>query len=127
MLTGIHHVAVKVADFDRAVKFYTDMGLRFVRSWSDPAKKAAMLDTGAGIVELFSGGPESAPEGFYVHLALASSDVDADFQKALSHGAKPHKDPADYHINVDAGSKMDVRIGFVVSPTGEILEFIKHS
>ncbi len=127
MLAGIHHVAVKVADFERAVKFYRDaLGLRFVRSWGDATKQAAMLDTGAGIIELFSGGPESAPEGFFVHLALTSDDVDADYKNALAAGAKPHKEPADYHIAVTAGSKMDVRIAFVISPTGETVEFIKH-
>lgn len=127
MLTGIHHVALKVRDFERAVKFYRDdMGLRFVRAWGDATKQAAMLDTGAGIVEIFSNGPDDAPEGYFVHLALSSDNVDADYQKAIVAGAKPHKEPADYHIAVSAGTQMDVRIAFVISPTGETVEFIKH-
>ena len=127
MLTGIHHAAVKVANFEQAVKFYRDgLGLRFVRSWGDATKQAAMLDTGAGIIELFSGGPDTASEGLFIHLALTSDNVDEDYRKALAAGAKPHKEPADYHIEVTAGSKMDVRIAFVISPTGETIEFIKH-
>jgi len=126
MLTGIHHIAIKVADFERAMKFYRALGLRFVRSWGDATKQAAMFDTGAGIIELFSGGPESAPEGLLVHLALTTDDVDGDYQRALAAGATAHKEPADYHIAVTAGEKMDVRIAFVLSPTGEVVEFIKH-
>lgn len=126
MITGIHHIALKVADFDRAMRFYCDtLGLRFIRSWGDETKKAAMLDTGAGIIELFSGGAADAPEGLFIHLALSSDDVDGDYQRALAGGATTHKKPMDCAVKSSSGMDMNVRLAFVVSPTGEIVEFLK--
>jgi hypothetical protein len=101
------------------------LGLQFVRSWGDASKQAAMFDTGAGIVEIFSGGPAQAEEGFIVHLALTSSDVDADYNRALAAGATSQKIPADYDIKASEGSGMKVRIAFVISPTGEVIELIR--
>lgn len=127
MISGIHHIALKVADFNRAMDFYTNgIGLKFLREWGDETKTIAMLDTGCGIIELFSNGIKEPGEGMMPHLALCSSDVDGDYAKALAAGAKPHIEPKDFEINARRGSSIKVRLAFVVSPTGELVEFLKE-
>lgn len=123
MITGIHHVALKVNDFDKAFKFYTEtLGLKCLRTWGEGNGRAAMLDTGRGIVELFAGGA-AASEGAFFHMALQSNDVEADYRKALTAGATSKMEPAEMRIPVTSGADFHVKIAFVFAPTGEIVEF----
>ena len=126
MVTGIHHTALRVDDFDRALKFYVEaLGLKVYRTWGEGAARAAMLDTGAGYIELFAGGRKPEGENGFFHLALASDDVDGDYQKALNAGAVSKMVPQDFTIPVTSGAPFAARAAFVFAPTGEIVEFIK--
>ncbi|MBP5233741.1 MAG: VOC family protein [Planctomycetes bacterium] len=123
MVKGIHHVALRVEDFAKAMRFYRDaLGLKELRAWGEGDGRAAMLDTGDGIIELFAGG-KGASEGSYFHLALRSDDVDGDYAKALAAGATVKQAPAEVNVPVTSGAPMRVRIAFVFAPTGEIVEF----
>ena len=55
---GFHHVAVRVADFDSAVNFYSEvLGFSPKITWGEGDKRAVMLDTGNGsYLEVFAGG-----------------------------------------------------------------------
>ena len=121
---GFHHVAIRVADFDRSVAFYQALGFEPVRDWGEAPKRAAMLDGGDGtVIEIFEGGSVEAPgEGRILHFALRASDCDAAHALALSAGAVETMAPK----NVDIASRpapLPVRISFVRAPGGEIIEF----
>ncbi|HBQ64396.1 MAG TPA: VOC family protein, partial [Clostridiales bacterium] len=46
---GIHHIAMKVSDYDRSVCFYRDgLGFSLVNQWGEPGNRACMLDAGEG-------------------------------------------------------------------------------
>ncbi len=126
---GFHHVAVKVHDFDAAVRFYTE-GLGLVKkiAWGEGDQRAVMLDTGDGnYLEIFAGGEVATPsEARMLHFALRSSDCDAAHALAIEHGAVERMAPKDVNIAADVGT-VPVRISFVVSPTGEVIEFFQNS
>ena len=125
---GFHHVAVKVADFDAAVKFYTEtLGFRPDISWGEGDKRAVMLDTGDGsCLEVFAGGKAGAkPEGALIHLALRTGDCDAALARARAAGAEVTMEPTDVDIAVHKRKPLPVRIAFCRGPAGEILEFFQ--
>ena len=120
---GIHHVAVRVRDFDASVAFYREtLGFVPVLAWGEGNGRAVMLDTGRGdCVELFAGGPDSErPEGAWIHLALRVSDCDAVLAKVREAGCVVTMDATDVAIPGDP--PMPVRIAFFKGPDGEVLE-----
>jgi len=49
LLRGIHHVAIRVKDFDASLAFYTDgLGMTQTMAWGEGDKRAVMLDAGNG-------------------------------------------------------------------------------
>lgn len=127
MVSGIHHIAVKVPNFEESLAFYQQgLGLKLVRAWGEGEKRAAMLDSGCGLVELFAGGTEQSAEGRMIHLAFVSSDVDGDYERSLAAGAKPHREPCDFEIKATSGGDLPLRLAFVVAPGGELVEFMQE-
>jgi glyoxylase I family protein len=124
---GFHHLAIKVADFDGAVKFYTE-GLGFVVAarWGDGDGRAILLDTGDGnYFELFAGGkPSAEAAGPFVHVALRSDNVDAALARAKAAGAVVTMEPKD--VDIPSTPPLPVRIAFCKAPGGEVLEFFCH-
>lgn len=123
---GIHHVAMKAADFDATVKFYTE-GLGFVRKfgWGEGAEQAALLDSGNGnYLEVFAGGQLNPPDGNYMHVAFRSDDVDTDFARALNAGAVPTIEPKD--VPIEGDKLLTFRIAFCKGLNGEVIEFFQN-
>jgi len=129
---GFHHVAIKVVDFDGAVAFYKNgLGLTEKVSWGEGDERAVMLDTGDGnYVEIFAGGKaETASEGRMIHFALRTADTDAAHAKALAAGAVETMAPKNVDIQnrtPTAPPVVTVRISFVRTPSGEIIEFFQN-
>ena len=77
LIKGIHHVSLKCCndkEYEGEIHFYKDiLGIPVVRSWD----AGIMLDTGSGIIEIFSDGQDNLPQGTIRHFALATDDVDA--------------------------------------------------
>jgi glyoxylase I family protein len=124
---GFHHVAMKVADFDAAKKFYTE-GLGFTEkiTWGEGDKRAVMLDTGDGnYLEIFAGGSAATPEGVVMHFALRTSNCDAALARARSFGAQVTMEPKDVEIP-SKPFKAPVRIAFCKGPGGEVIEFFQN-
>lgn len=125
---GLHHVSIRVKDFDATVDFYTHgFGFKSVVSWTmNDGARAIMLDTGNGtFLEVFSGGPEvPQPAGLFAHIALASEDCQADFQRAVEAGAGVDRAPMEVTIPSDPPTK--VRIAFVKGLDGELIEFFQY-
>ncbi len=124
---GFHHVALKAADFDAALKFYTEgLGMKFYTSWGEGNGKIAMLDLGdGGILELFAGGDEChGGNAGYIHFALKVDDVDAAFDRAIECGARVKSKPAVVPLD-SKPVKLTLNCGFVYGPSGEEIEFFK--
>ncbi len=126
-ISGIHHVAIRVRDFDKSVKFYTE-GLGFSKgmAWGEGDKRAVMLDMGGGnYLEVFAGGcTEEKPEGAYLHLALHSENCDKSLAQAVAAGACTTMEPTD--IDIQSNPPTPVRIAFCKGFDGEIIEFFQN-
>lgn len=126
---GFHHIALKVADYEKAYRFYTEvLGLEEYASWLSGEMKIALLDMGDGrYLELFSGGTEEdAANQRYIHFAFAAPDVKAAFDMAVAGGAEAMKEP--FEKTVDATPrKLTLNCAFVRGMGGEELEFFKLS
>jgi glyoxylase I family protein len=124
---GFHHVAMKVHDFEGAVKFYTEvLGLREKLAWGEGDKRAVLLDTGDGsCLELFPGGPATPkPEGPILHFALNTTNCDAVLERARKAGAKVTMESTT--IDLDSRpAKARIRIAFCQGPAGELIEFFQ--
>jgi len=126
-IKGIHHIAIRVKDFDRTFDLYTRvLGMKCTLAWGEGDKRAAMLDTGNGAcVELFGGSQlDRLPEGAFFHLAFATDDTDAAFAAAIAAGCTEQKAPFDFVINGQP-APLPVRLAFVYGYDGEILELFQ--
>lgn len=108
MIVGLHHVAIGVDDFDKALKFYTEaLGFEIVQQSEfdndalanqaiglDAVKaKMAMLKTSNAFVELWQYS-NPAPQDLrsrpcdygYPHLALQVDDIQMEYDRLVTHG-----------------------------------------
>ncbi len=121
---GFHHLALKVANYDEVVKFYTEgLGFACLRTFPNGSGEGCMLDMGDGaILEIFPDATATQPqEGGFVHFALSTEDVDGAYQTALAAGATTHMEPCD--LTIASNPAMPVRIAFVKGLAGELVEF----
>jgi glyoxylase I family protein len=128
MSKGLHHVSITVKDFDATVELYTKgFGFKPSVGWGkEGEKRAVMLDMGDGaFLEVFSGREDApTPDGIIAHLALASDDTDADFQRAVNAGAGVQMEPKT--VNLPTATPTPVRIAFVTGLDGESIEFFQY-
>ncbi len=131
LITGFHHVAFRVKDFEAALKFFIDgLGLKVCKTWTmkKTGKRAAIISCGGdSFIEIFGSGVDGDSyddKGMY-HFALRTDDVEAAHQLALDHGATEDMPPTRVTINMDQGAT-DVTISFVQSPVGIIIEFFEN-
>lgn len=129
---GLHHLAIASADFDRSVKFYTEvLGCRPTMQWQTTRGQAVMLDVGDGnYVEVF--GREAAgdlpAEARLLHLCLRCDNLDEVVERVRKAGATITVEPKDVPIeNRAEGGKPDitVRLAFFTGPDGEIIELMQ--
>jgi glyoxylase I family protein len=127
-VSGFHHIAMKVADFDAAVRFYKEgLGLPERIGWGEGDSRAVMLDTGNGnYIEIFAGGKAGEkPEGALLHLALRTDDVDTAVARAVAAGATVTVEPKEVTIP-SVPEPTPVRLAFIRGPAGEIIEFFDN-
>ena len=123
MITGMHHAAMRTYDFDKAVRFYEEgLGLKPCFKSGEGDKRMILFPVGTSYIEIFADGTEK-PHGAIEHFALSSDDVDSDFAKAIAAGAKEERSPVDIKVPGTFGGELDLRVAFVISPTGEMIEF----
>ena len=125
---GFQHVAVRVADFDGAVHFYSEvLGFSPKVTWGEGDKRAVMLDTGNGsYLEVFAGGTTpSTTDGPILHYAIRAHDVDAVIENARAHGATVTVEPKDVTIQ-SKPFEVPVRIAFFRGPAGESIELFRN-
>ena len=125
-INGFHHVAIRVKDFDAAVRFYKDgLGLKERLAWGEGAKRAMMLDAGNGdCIEVFGNGSDAPGDGVIVHISLRTDDCEAALSRAAGAGATITVPAKNVEIPAKTGPT-PVRIGFCKAPGGEIIEFFE--
>lgn len=128
LITGFHHLAMHVKDFDASLKFYTEgLGFKVTRAWGqEGSRQTVLLDTGDGnYLEMSSGGPqEPKPEGAFVHLALRTTDTDRAIERARAAGAEVTVEPKS--IVIGATPPIPVRLAFFKGPDGEVIELFEQ-
>jgi glyoxylase I family protein len=125
---GFHHVAVRVHDFDAALRFYKEaLGFTERVTWGEGDKRAVMLDTGNGsYLEVFAGGQAQPPErGSLLHYAVRTDDVDGAIERAKKFGMQVTVEPKDVTIP-SKPFPLPVRLAFCKGPGGEEIEFFKN-
>ena len=127
-IKGLHHVSITVTDFDATLEYYTK-GFGFTQSsaWDrGGGERAAMLDMGNGaMLEVFSGRTtEPGEDGIIAHIALASDDTDADFERAVAAGAVVQMEPTT--VNLPGDPPTPIRIAFVRGLDGDVVEFFQY-
>lgn len=124
-IKGFHHVALKCRgkdEFDKTVSFYCDvLGMSVARTWGEGDSSAAMIDTGAGLFEIFANAPDRLGAGAFRHLALCVEDVDACVEAVRAAGYPITDGPRD--ICIPSTPPYPARIAFCIGPVGEEIEF----
>ena len=127
-ILGVHHIALKAMGdekYGKLMEFYRDiLGMPVVREWSSGGGKAAMLDTGAGLLEIFSNATDELGMGALRHLAFAVEDTDACIEAVKAAGYKVTMEPTD--IIIGSEPPYPARIAFCIGPVGEEVEFFKE-
>lgn len=121
MIQGLHHISMKTqndAEYAKVRAFYTEViGLSVVKE----CDACTLLDTGAGLVEIFRNGTEPMPQGVIRHFAFAVPDPDACIETVRAAGFPVLVEPKDVQIGGDAA--FPARIAFCIGPLGEQIEF----
>ena len=124
-ICGIHHIALKchgTSEFEKAVKFYSEiLGMPVARAWGEGLGSGIMIDTGAGLLEIFADA-EDYPEASIVrHYAFDVEDTDACVEAVRAAGYKVTMEPTD--IVIPSDPPYPSRIAFCIGPVGEEIEF----
>ena len=83
-----------------------------------------MLDTGAGILEVFPNAEDRPGQGVLRHLALATDDVDGCIAAVHGEGYEITIEPKD--IVIGSVPPLPARIAFCIGPCGEEIEFFNE-
>jgi catechol 2,3-dioxygenase-like lactoylglutathione lyase family enzyme len=121
MTKGLHHVAVRTSDIERAAGFYTDtLGFREkLRLHFDDGSYLLQLEQNGSIVELFGGGTTPAEDRGavgYTHIALTVESVDAEYDRLAKLGC-------DFYIKPQ--TVQGIRCAFFRDPDGNPIEIIE--
>lgn len=130
----LHHVALRVRNFDESLRFYTD-GLALGRPylWNAPPHvgQAAFIPAGeGGWIELFAlpAGSQSPQadesSGGLAHIAIAYDDVQAAFDRAVSAGGRPLEAPSTRTLHGDPPKQ--ATLAFLLGPDNEMIELYRN-
>lgn len=127
-IKGIHHVAIKangVEQFEKTISFYKDiLGLPLIRRWEKGGALCTMLDTGAGILELFSNADSEPLPGPVRHIAFKVESVDDCIEAVRAAGYEITVEPKD--VDIPSDPVFPIRVGFCIGAAGEEVEFFSE-
>lgn len=126
IIKGVHHIAIKakgIEKFNELIAFYSEiLGMPVIRKFGPTDSPIAMIDTGAGLLELFADAEEDMPTGVYQHIALATPSVDDCINAVREKGYTITKEPCNMILGTEE-SPYPVRLAFCKGPVGEEVEF----
>ena len=126
-ITGVHHIALKACGleaFEKTVCFYHRiLGMPIARTWGEGENVGMMIDTGAGLLEIFANAPDAPGQGALRHLAFAVEDTDACVEAVRAAGYQITTEPKD--IVIGSVPPYPARIAFCIGPVGEEIEFFQ--
>ena len=126
-INGVHHIALKakgLENFRELVNFYHGiLGLPIVREWGEGEGIGMMLDTGAGLLEIFANAPDRLGSGALRHLAFDVENTDVCLEAVRAAGYTVTMEPTDIVIASDP--PYPARIAFCIGPVGEKVEFFQ--
>jgi glyoxylase I family protein len=121
MIKGIHHISMKCGTSGELAKvreFYIELlGLEIVREWAD----GMMIDTGNGLLEIFTNAEGTRSLGAIRHMALLTDNVDEIAAKVKTFGYEVFIEPNDKVIA--SNPPYPIRMAFCYGPLGEQVEF----
>lgn len=121
MIKGIHHISMKCKteeELRKVKEFYIEiLGLKVCREWAD----GFMLDTGNGMIEIFTNAEGEHRLGAIRHVALLTDDVDGTIEKVKAAGYEVFVEPNDKVF--DSVPPFKIRMAFCFGPLGEQVEF----
>lgn len=121
MIKGIHHISMKCRneeEYRKTRSFYTEiLKLPVVKE----CDACLLLDTGAGLIEIFRDGTERLPKGVIRHFAFAAEDVAACVEAVRAAGYEVFIAPKKVEIGGDP--LYPATIAFCYGPLGEEIEF----
>ena len=101
--------------------FYVELlGMRLAREWPE----GMMIDTGCGLIEVFTTGEGVRQKGAIRHLALACSDVDRCVEKVRAAGYTVFIEPRE--LVTASEPPLRARMAFCTGPLGEEIEFFQE-
>jgi glyoxylase I family protein len=105
-------------EFRKVKEFYIDiLGLKICREWDG----GLMIDTGNGLIEIFTNAEGEHRLGAIRHFALLTDQVDALTEKVKAAGYEVIVEPNDRVIPSDP--ELPIRMAFCFGPLGEQIEF----
>jgi glyoxylase I family protein len=126
-LVGLHHVALRVPDFDASLQFYTaGLGFDLLALWVEDSFPAAMIAIGSGtFLEIFGGAREIATSSPpLIHFAVRATDCDAALERAILAGAVLLRAPEVVVLHGE-GAEYSAKIAFCLGLAGEEIEFLE--
>ena len=125
MITGLHHVSMKcetAKEIDRVRTFYLDvLGCSICREWPG----GMMIDTGNGLIEIFTNGKGNPDKGAVRHFALLCDDVDETAERIREAGYEVFIGPQSVVIPSDP--EYPIRMAFCRGPLGEEIELFREA
>lgn len=122
---GVHHIAIRacgIEDYEKTIHFYHEiLGMPIVRTWGEGTGIGTMVDSGAGMMEIFADGESYPGQGTLRHLAFAVKDVDDCVEAVRAAGYPITIEPKD--IVIASNPPYPARIAFCIGPVGEEIEF----
>jgi len=134
-IKGIHHINIRPShdDYDKMIKFYVDdLGFKIVCSWLKDRNgfnsRNCFIDVGNAIIEACETENGTKNSGIIQHFSFEVDDCDEVMTTLKDKGYEVVNSkglPSDsLYVDVEFGEPTKkCRCGFVLSPSGELIEF----
>ena len=108
-------------ELEKVKKFYLGiLGLSVCREWP----LGIMIDTGNGLIEIFTNGEGIKDKGAIRHVALLTDDVDETVRKVKEAGYEVFIEPDD--VTIPSIPEYPIRMAFCKGPLGEEIELLEE-
>lgn len=124
---GVHHIAIKVKNFDNTIKFYTEgLGLEKSLCWGGNGNRVSFLSAGANtFIQVFEDvSKENISSGMYTHMAFYTKSCEKAIKAAKDAGARV-KGPIE--MKISSNPDIIMRTAYCKGPDGESIEFFEEN